>query len=975
MSVTAERANPVPWLSAPRFIGRAHELELLTRALADRPAAVLVEGEAGVGKSRLIREYLKTTGRRTLVATCPPYREPSTLAPIVNVLQHSRDTIAGLPLTGLAGALRPLFPEWAADLPPAPEPLDDPRASRHRLFRAMAALIDTLDADALVVEDIHWADEATLEFLLFLTSRPQSQPVGIVVTYRPEEVIDNSPVRRLAARLPAGPARVRITLQPLGPADTAGFISSMLGAESVTDAFAAFMHAHTDGIPLAIEESMRLLGDRAHLVHRDGAWVRRRLDELQVPPTVRDTTLERAQRLSPPAQRVLAAAAVLGAADERILAEVADLAADQVRAPLAEAFAHGLLVEPERERVAFRHALMGRAVYEAVPEPNRRHLHRVAGLALERTEPTPLAELTHHFREAGDTARWAAFAEQTADRAIRSGDHTTAVVLLHDLLSAVDLPAATRARVARTVATAALARSDAVDDLHHRVVHALRAVLDSAGLTRREQAEIRNPLGRLLILQGDADAALTELAQAVDYLDHDPFSAARAMTYLGWAIAGPWPASTHRRWLRRAANVAGEVRSPIDRMSLTGDRAAALLMLGDEAAWDLVAGLPSDAATGAERRKVARINANVGKGALMWGRYGEARDHLATALALAESEQVARLCYSIKASLADLDWFTGQWDGLAARVDDLADADRDRPVVYLTTVRLAARLDAASGRSRAAEQRFQLALDEAGRLGAVDDMMEPAAALGQLWLAEGRVADALRVTERAMEAIHTKRIWLWATELAPARVRALLAAGRCEEADVLVNRLARGLRGRRSPAPRAALALCRALVTAARGDEARAAAAFGRAARAWDALPRPYDALLSREMQGHALLAAGRKDAALDLLSEVRTGLGRLGATGAAKRVTLVLREHGIQARHWRGGRRGYGGRLSPREVEVVRLVVAGKTNREIAEQLSKSPRTVEGQVHSAMAKLSVTSRTTLAVAAVNAGVLSEAED
>lgn len=973
MSVTsAEHTHSEKWLSAPRFVGRAHELELLTKALAGRPAAALVEGEAGVGKSRLIREHLTTAGLRSLVATCPPYREPSTLAPIVDVLQHSRDTVAGLPLTGLAGALRPLFPEWAPDLPPAPEPLDDPRAARHRLFRALAALIDTLGADVLVVEDLQWADEATLEFLLFLASRERSEPISIVVTYRPEEVIDDSPVRRLSARLPAGIAHVRITVPALDQAQTGGLISSMLGTDSVTDAFAAFMHAHTDGIPLAIEESMRLLGDRAHLIHRGGAWLRRSLGELQVPPTIRDTTLERAHRLSPTAQRVLDAVAVLGASDESVVAEITGLAVDRARAPLAEAFAHGLLVEPERGRVTFRHTLMCRAVYEAIPEPTRRHLHQAAGRALERIEPASLAELTHHFREAGDTARWAAYAERTAEQAVAAGDHTTAVSMLQDLLSTAELPAATRARVARCVATAALARSDAVDDLHHRVVRTLRDVLDYPGLTPRQQAEIRNPLGRLLILQGDAQAALGELEKAVEHLDDDPFGAARAMTYLGWAIAGPWPASTHRRWLRRAAEVSAGIRSPIDRISLAGDRAAALLMLGDEAAWDLVAGLPGDAAAGAERRTVARVNANVGKGALLWGRYSEARHHLADALALADAEGVDRLRYSVMTSQADLDWLTGAWDGLAERVADLADADRDRPVVYLATVRLAARLDAVSGRSQAAEERFQHALDEATRLGAVDDTMEAAGVLARLWLADDRVADALRVTEEPMRTIHAKRIWVWATELAPARVQVLLAAGRSEEAAGLVDRFARGLRGRRAPAPRAALAVCRALVATTCGDRARAAAAFGRAARAWDALPRPYDALLTRELQARAWLDAGHDDAALPLLSEVYAGLERLDAGADTKRVSALLRDHGVQTRHWRGGRRGYGERLSPREIEVVRLVVAGKTNREIALSLSKSPRTVEGQVHSAMAKLDASSRTTLAVAAVQAGVLAE---
>ncbi|HEX6329500.1 MAG TPA: AAA family ATPase, partial [Jiangellaceae bacterium] len=942
-------APPSRELAAPEFSGRAREVRLLSRALESPPAAVLVEGEAGIGKSRLIHEVLRKARLRALVATCPPYREPSTLAPIVDVLQQARPDISKLPLTGLAGALRPLFPEWADDLPPAPEPLDDVRASRHRLFRALAGLVDTLGAAVLVVDDVHWADDATLDFLLFLASRRQARPMSLVATYRPEDLADTSLVRRLPTAFPAGTTHVRVTLRPLDQPDTAAMISSMLGGDRVSEAFAGFMHTHTDGVPLAVEESMRLLGDRAFLVRRGGAWVRRGLDELQVPPTVRDATLERTRRLPPAAQRVLEAVAVLGAAGEAVVADVTDLPVDEARARLAEAFARGLLAEPKPGQVTFRHTLMGRTIYQAIPEPDRRRLHLAAGVAIERSEPRALAELTRHFKAAGDTARWAAYAEQAADRAIESGDHTTAVALLHDLLSAAELSSPDLVRVARTVATAALARSDAVDELHHRVVQTLRDVLDSPGLTPMQQAEIRNPLGRLLINQGDGKSALAELEQAVEHIVHHPLEAARAMTYLGWAFAGPWPASTHRQWLRRAEVAATRVRSPDDRLSLAGDRAAALLMLGDSSAFDLVSALPLDVPPGAESRTVARINTNLGKGAIVWGRYAEARSRLAAALTLAEAGRLTRLRFSILLAQADLDWYTGRWDGLAQRVAELADADRDRPVAYLATVRLAARLDAAAGRLRAAHQQYRLALDEATRLGALDDTMEPSAALARRFLAEGRPDDALQITDAPIRTVHTKRVWVWATELAPARVEALLAAGRPEDAARLVATFARGLRGRAAPAPRVALSICRATLAAADGDQERATAAFGRAAHAWDALPRPYDALLARERQASALMSTGREDAAADLLSEVHTGFLELGATGDADRVRRQLGSHRTSVQQWRGGRRGYGEQLSPREIEVVQLVVAGKTNRQIARRLSKSPRTVEGQIRSAM--------------------------
>ncbi|MFI1283652.1 AAA family ATPase [Streptomyces sp. NPDC020858] len=110
----------------PRFTGRDAEMKRMTKALGQSPGVVLVAGEARIGKSRLVREALKMIGTalpHTLVAVCPPYREPSTLGPIVDAARQavSDGTEVGrLGLSALAGTLRPLFPEWADSLPPAP---------------------------------------------------------------------------------------------------------------------------------------------------------------------------------------------------------------------------------------------------------------------------------------------------------------------------------------------------------------------------------------------------------------------------------------------------------------------------------------------------------------------------------------------------------------------------------------------------------------------------------------------------------------------------------------------------------------------------------------------------------------------------------------------------------------------------------------------------------------------------------------
>jgi predicted ATPase len=151
---------------------------------------VLVAGEAGIGKSRLVQEALAAVapgGPRSLVAVCPPFREALTLGPIVDAARQAVQSgaeVGALGLSALAGTRRPLVPEWADGLPPAPV--------------AGAELLDLLGIEVLVVEDVHWAGEATLQLLLFLASR-QPMPRSLVLTYRPEEVDADSPLLRLSS--------------------------------------------------------------------------------------------------------------------------------------------------------------------------------------------------------------------------------------------------------------------------------------------------------------------------------------------------------------------------------------------------------------------------------------------------------------------------------------------------------------------------------------------------------------------------------------------------------------------------------------------------------------------------------------------------------------------------------------------------------------------------------------------------------
>ncbi len=960
--------NPV----APGFVGREREFAQVMQALREPGSVVLVEGEAGVGKSRLVQEFLRSSvlaPPAVLFGVCPPFRDPFTLGPVVAALRASCSGVSGLQLDGLAGALRPLFPEWAEGLPPLPEPLQDAKAERHRLFAALIQLLGRLGIELLVVEDLHWADESTLEFLLLVSSQP-ANGVGLLLTYRPDDVPDDSLLLRLTSRLPAGTRRHRVSLTPFDLPGTTALMSSMLNDEPVTPEFATYLQERTEGLPLAVEESVRLLRDRASLARRDGVWERRDEVDLDVPPLVRDAVLERTRSLSKDAQRILQSAAVLSdPVDVDTIIAVSGLGLEQASAAIREAVSSGLLGEDLAGRVAFRHVLAAKAIYDALSALDRRVLHSHAGHALEDVRPQPVARLVSHFRKANDVGNWALYGELAAEIAISAGDDSTGVILLTDLVNAEALPLRTRSRLAKRLAGAEVFRRSVDGELVRRVVDCLRRVIAADGMIARDVAEIRSPLGRLLMQMADFETGRAELERAIPDLAHDPVESTRAMVFLGHPYGSTWHVSKHIEWLRRAADMEPDTMTDIDKMTLRVDRMTTLLLLGEESGWDLAARLPVVSSSVSEGLQATRGHGNAGATAMLWGRYPAAHHHLATALALADAGRFERVHDPILASAVHLDWLTGRWDGLADRVAAIGSADSER-LPQLEAILVARLLEVAEGNVHVAEERLGDLLDEAGQI--PDLFVTVAAALASVQLGQGRVEDALRVTEQPMQEITRKGAWIWATEIAPIRVEAMVVAGQIEEARWLTTAFARGIRGMQAPAPDAALKLCQALLAQARSDDPMVVAGrFRVVAATWQRLPRPFDAALAREREAQCLISADNLEEAMTLLTDVRQALVEIGALADAERVVSTLRGFGVDVRGvQRGGRRSYGDELSPRELDVVSLLVSGLTNKEIAELLVLSPKTIARHLDSARRKLGVSSRTALAVKAVEAGIV-----
>lgn len=974
-----------PQPRSPRFVGREDELRDVRDALTPgRPAAlVVVEGEAGVGKSRLVREALAARegqagrdgrevrgahGGGTLIAVCPPFRDALTFGPVIDAVRDARPAgPAGLGLSALAGVLRPLLPEWADDLLPAPEPLPDPGAARHRLLRALAELLDRMSVRVLVVEDVHWADDATLDFLLFLTTRP-TRAISLVLTYRPEDLPPGSLLPRLTSRSAAGGRHVRLVLRPLGVADTAELVSSMLDDGPVSDAFSTFLHARTDGLPLALEESVHLLRDRADLVRREDEWVRHALADIAVPPTIRDAVAERVARLDPDARTVLEAAAVLGEpAPEDVLFEVAGLPADRARPAADAAVRGGLLDDGPYGRLAFRHALPAQAVYDGLSTRDRTRLHARAGSALEAgPRPSP-ARLAHHFRGADDFARWLRQGERAAGLALAAGDQRTAVSFVYDLLTIPGLPARDIVRLVRKVPLHTYGRFRNRDE----VLRTLRDCLAGEGLSVRDRADVHMQLGRIVHAAGELRPSQDEFEQAIRGLADDPPEAARAMILLGVPTDSPLPVADHLRWLERAKELMDREIPANRRLFYVVSWSNALLQLGDGRGWQPVDGFLRDE-TGVDPGDVLQLNRgllNSGAGAMYWGHHARARRLLDRALDQAGRHGISGQHMMTAANLVHLDWFCGRWNDFPARVRALAESEDD-PRFLAEKLLLHGLYDLAAGESRIAGDRLGSALDEGLRGGDLLLQAEPAAALGRLHLAAGEAGRALAATEKVTGTLTAKGLWLFGTELVPARVEALLAAGRTDDAERLADGFARGAAQRDIPATAAAVAVCRALLAQVHGPAPQAVDAWADAAKSWRALPRPYEALLASEREAACRIAADASGTGIALLHDVRRGLDELGARGDADRVAAALREQGEAARVvWRGGRRGYGDRLSPRETEVVRLLLNGLTNREIAAALFRSPKTVAAQLKSAMRKHGVTTRTALALSAAEAGL------
>ncbi|MFE2726926.1 ATP-binding protein [Kitasatospora sp. NPDC059327] len=948
------------------FAGRAVELRALLTAVSEaRPAVVLVEGEAGIGKSRLVTEassVLRAAGLRVMAGGCHPLREPLAYGPVIDALRRIGPWLPPVErLSASAGALAPLLPDLAGALPQEP-----PRAEagtsgsgvqRFRVVSGVRTLLEAVAPAVLVVEDVHWADEATRELLLLLAMDMPADS-ALVLTYRAEDLPAGRPVLGAPFRRSPGTGGVEIRLGPLGPAELRTMARDVLGGEPAPG-LARVLLERSGGLPLVIEEDLHTLAGSSRLERVPGGPGRRDLitlagspadpgsGVLRVPRSLGEVLAERRARLGPDAAALVDAAAVLAVpAGEALLARAAGLDEDRAAAALQEATAGAVLRHTGPDTYAFAHVLAQEAVYAALPGPVRNRNHRRALEVLQTLDPPPLVQIAHHARALGDRAAWLRHAQGAADQAVAVGDHGTAAALLGDIVEQSDLPPDQLARAAP-----ALAYAVSVGTQYTAAAAALRRILRLPGLPGPIRATIRTSLGVILIYRGGdfsgEEELLTALAEAGDA---DPVAAAKTLALLALSETGRFALAEQRAMVERGHALLAGNEDPRARSMLDLAQVSLRSTAADPAVPGLLAALPREGADPALLQNTATLVCGTIAHVVAVGNDARAAAAITEVRAMAPRAQLPVLEFYLDCHRIMVDWQAGRWDeaerGLAA-------FEERYPHSRVGSGGLSAAVRGLTAAARGLTTQAAAEFDDVLTRGLHLDALGAAAGAARLHLTRDDPRAAWRTLTDPLDFLgflDRKEAWTHAWDLVPTAVETLLALDRAEEAEALTARHATGTEGRDAPGAVAERHHCRGLLLRT-GDPEAATAAFDLAAALWTDIGRPYRAALAAERA-----AATRTDPA-DTIARLAAPIATFEALGAASdaaRCHRLLRELGRTAPNPRG-RTGYGDRLSPREEQIRDLLTSGATNKEMADILFLSPRTVENHVARVLAKLSTT--------------------
>ncbi|MFJ4104160.1 LuxR C-terminal-related transcriptional regulator [Amycolatopsis japonica] len=923
--------------TAPVFVARDAELAELVRVASRPPSVAVVEGEPGVGRSRLLEELAAhpvLASRVVWSARCGSFSRPCRLAPLVDALLE-KSAVAAAHAAGFSpvtGVLRRLVPEWSPWLPPFPENADA-ETVRQQEFRAVREVLTGCGPAVLVLDDVHCADGDTWEFLRGLAASPAAA-LSVVVSAGTCGPRRFPPLRETAAHLSLA-------------AFTAVQVRTLLDASFGRCApdFAEAAHRRTSGIAVDLTALVQSVGDTAEALSAD------RLASATVPPIVRSRVSGLMAAIGPAARDVVRAAAVLGSpAGEPDLGAVAACA--EIEGAVTEAVETGLLRDLGRGRYVSGSPLLAEAVYALLAGPQRCAMHGRAAARLAASADPFASLIARHARLAGDIAAWTQWTGVAVDNAIEDGRTEEASRLLEAALRDADLP-----RTARESFAVRLGRELPRSIAHAGTVRLLREILREWPLSKAARGEIRVHLGQVLINQvGKVEAGRLEIELGAADLGRRQALLARGLVTLALPHIGTVPVEENLRWLDEAEQVSKGEHDAGLLAAITANRLSARMQIADPEAWHEIADLPRAPESAEVCRQVARTYINLADAVAWNGHYPVARAYLATARRLIRDDHQPYLDALADGTELRLDLAMGEWASVAEKARAmLTRVDKDgslaaEPLLVLGWYEYGQHRPTAALRS----------FDAAFALSAGSVPVQASAYAGRVAVHQAGkdLQAARRLAEFGLETVRRKNNWVWAAELMPFAVRTMLGLGQHVEARELLAEYRQGIDGKDAPVANASALLCRGMLTQARGETLAAGELLLGAAQAYSALPLPYFAAYADELAAGCFSEAGVRERAVASFTTAETTYASLGAAVDALRCRRSL--HRCDPEMPRRGRKGYGEALSPRELEVARLAAQNLTNREIGERLFLSPRTVEIHVGRALRKLGLPSRTVL---------------
>lgn len=988
-------------VSSPTFVGRADELAALDgalgRAAAGVPAFTFVAGESGVGKSRLVAELesrARSAGARVFVGHCLelggaaiPYAPlVDALRPIARELADCGSEIADALPPATRAALAELMPEFAT-----PDMVADGDGRQSRVFEALLALLERLgrvQPVVLVLEDLHWADASTRDFLTFLVRSARTEPLSLVVTYRSDELHRRHPLRPLLAELERTPGVDRLGLERFSREELLAQISSILDAPAPDD-LADRLFERSEGNPLYTEELLA--------ASEDGCQ--------ELPETLRDLLVARVERLSETAQDVVRVISVEHPMRHALLAALCDLDEQDLIRGLREAVAHQVLVTGFGETYAFRHALVGEAVYGDLLPGERSALHaRLADTVDARHElmgEAPAAAvagmLACHWNAAHDVPRalGASVAAGLASKRVlafsEAQRHFERALELWDRVpDAEERAGCDRADVLRHAAAAAANAGEAARSL--ALARKAIAEVDPQADPMRA-AFLYERLGHYSRWAGETEDGFAAYQQAMELVpEGDSPQRARLLEYRarGLALRGRFEDGVE------GAEAALAMAERCDDVSV---RARALNTLGLSRAAlgeieEGIALLRSSRDLAAEHRQIEKVMAitNLSDVLDLAGRTAEGLAEIEAGMEALRANP-ERTSYDTFMELQGVTLMIklGRLRELEAGLPapKFGDAVGTTPILLAQLRSLLALLvgDLATARRQLEEFRRLC-------LGTRDPQwMEPLHAQeAQLALLEDRPADARDAIRRGIGSLAQSQegtrivrlawVGLMAEATAAERARALGEPASEADAERLLAEIerARQLPGRWADAPAfEALALAEAgRIRVALGGARPNPAAWEDAVERFVALEQPWHAAYAGFRAAEAHVQAGDRADAVEPLRAARQRAAAMGVApllaeidALARRARLAIAEAVPAAAEPAAADESPAGQLglTPREHEVLLLVAAGRTNREIGAELFMSEKTASVHVSRILSKLGVGGRVEAAAVAHRLGL------